>query len=92
MKVQIDLTELDTTIAAAVTAAINDKQTKLFGWKYYTLAETAELLQIKTSTLLDKRMPFLNELEYSQSGKIFWFLKTSVENFISSRKIKKYKR
>ena len=92
MKLTVDLPDIAGVIALAVETAISDKQTKLFGWKYFTLKETAELLQIKTSTLLDKRMPFLNELEYSQNGKIFWFQKESVEKFISSRMIRKYRR
>ena len=35
---------------------------------------------------------YLNELEYSQNGKTFWFKKESVELFISSRLIRKYRR
>ncbi len=92
MKLTVDLPDIAEVIARAVEDAIGDKQTKLFGWKYFTLKETSELLQIKTSTLLDKRMPFLNELDYSQNGRIFWFKKESVEAFISKRNIKKYKR
>lgn len=92
MKITVDLPDIAEVIAQAVDEALSDKQTKLVGWKYFTLKETAELLQVKTSTLLDKRMPFLNEIEYSQSGKIFWFLKKSVEEFIATRKIRKYKR
>jgi hypothetical protein len=92
MKLTLDLPDIAEVIALAVETAISDKQTKLIGWKYFTLKETAELLQVQTSTLLDKRMPFLNEIEYSQSGKIFWFKKTSVEAFISGRVIRKYRR
>ena len=92
MKLTVDLPDIKEVVAEAVDHAMIDRQTKLFGWKFFTLKETAELLQIKTSTLLDKRMPYLNEIEYSQNGKTFWFVKTSVENFISSRVIKKYKR
>jgi hypothetical protein len=92
MKLTVDLPDIAEVIAQAVEAAISDKQTKLFGWKYFTLKETADLLQVKTSTLLDKRMPFLGEIEYSQSGKIFWFKKTSVEAFITGRSIQKYRR
>jgi hypothetical protein len=92
MKITVDLPDLKQTVESAVEQAMVDIQAKLFGWKYFTLKEAAELLQIKTTTLLDKRMPFLNEIEYSQSGKLFWFLKASVENFINSRKIRKYRR
>lgn len=92
MKIQVELTDLDVVVATAVEAAMADKQTKLFGWKFFTLKETCELLQIKSSTLLDKRQPYLTELEYSQNGKTFWFKKESVENFIMSRMIKKYRR
>lgn len=92
MKLTVDLPDITTFIAQAVEAALKDKQTELSGWKYYSLEETCKLLQVKRGTLLDKRMPFLNEIEYSQSGKIFWFLKKSVENFISNRQIKKYRR
>ena len=92
MKLTVDLPDIAQVIEQAVETAISDKQTKLFGWKYFTLKETAELLQIKTTTLLDKRMPYLIELEYSQNGKLFWFTKDSVERFISSRLIKRYKR
>ncbi len=92
MKLSVDLPDIAEVISQAVETAINDKQTKLFGWSYFTLKETAELLQIKTSTLLDKRMPYLNEIEYSQNGKIFWFKKESVEAFIVNRTIKKYSR
>ncbi|MCU0359464.1 MAG: helix-turn-helix domain-containing protein [Bacteroidia bacterium] len=92
MKVTLDLPDLQDVVRDAVESAITDRQTKLFGWKYYTLKETAELLQVKVSTLLDKRMPFLNEIEYSQSGKLFWFSKKSVEDFISNRSIRRYKR
>lgn len=92
MKLTVDLPDIAEVIELAVENAIKDQQTKLFGWKYFTLKETAELLQIKTTTLLDKRMPYLLELEYSQSGKLFWFTKESVERFISSRVIKKYRR
>ena len=92
MKITVDLPDLHEVVADAVETAMTDKQTKLFGWKFFTLKETAELLQIKTSTLLDRRMPYLTELEYSQKGKTFWFKKVSVEDFINSRVIKKYKR
>jgi len=92
MKVTIDLPELQEIVQDAVETALTDKQTKLFGWKFFTLKETAELLQIKTSTLLDKRMPYLAEIEYSQQGKLFWFSKESVEKFIRNRIIKNYKR
>jgi hypothetical protein len=92
MEFKISFPELDEVVRVAVESSMIDKQSKLFGWKYFTLKETAELLQIKTTTLLDKRMPYLLELEYSQSGKLFWFTKDSVEKFISSRTIKKYKR
>lgn len=92
MKITVDLPDLQEVVAASVEAALVDKQTKLFGWKFFTLKEAAELLQIKVSTLLDKRQPYLNELEYSQNGKTFWFFKSSVENFIQSRCIKKYRR
>jgi acyl-CoA reductase-like NAD-dependent aldehyde dehydrogenase len=92
MKLSVDLPDIAEVIAQAVENAISDKQTKLFGWKYFTLKETADLLQVKVSTLLDKRMPYLSELEYSQNGKAFWFKKESVELFISSRMIRKYRR
>lgn len=92
MKLSVDLPDIAEVIAQAVETAITDKQSKLFGWKYFTLKETAELLQIKISTLLDKRMPYINEIEYAQNGKIFWFKKESVELFISSRMIRKYRR
>jgi len=92
MKLTVDLPDIADVITQAVETAISDKQTKLFGWKFFGLKETAELLQIKTSTLLDKRMPYLNEIEYSQNGKIFWFNKASVEHFITNRIIKKYRR
>ncbi|MFO0355991.1 MAG: hypothetical protein ACK50A_03480 [Sphingobacteriaceae bacterium] len=92
MKLTVDLPDIAEVIAQAVNNALLDKQTQLLDWKYYSLKETAELLQIKTSTLLDKRMPYLNEITYSQNGKIFWFLKTSVENFIVNRQINKYRR
>lgn len=92
MKLTVDLPDIAEVIAQAVNNALLDKQTQLLDWKYYSLKETAELLQIKTSTLLDKRMPYLNEITYSQNGKIFWFLKTSVEEFIANRQINKYRR
>jgi hypothetical protein len=92
MKLSVDLPDIKDVIEKAVENALIDKQTKLIGWKYYTLKETCELLQIKSSTLLDKRMPYLHEIEYSQNGRIFWFSKKSVEDFISSRQIKKYRR
>lgn len=92
MKLTVDLPDIAEVIAQAVESALRDKQTKLSGWKYYSLKETSELLQIKTSTLLDKRMPYLNEIQYSQNGKIFWFLKQSVEDFIANRQIRKYRR
>jgi hypothetical protein len=92
MKLTVDLPDIAEVVAKAVEEALKDKQSKLEGWEYYTLKEVCELLQIKSSTLLDKRMPFINELEYSQSGRIFWFKKKSVETFISNRNIRKYKR
>ena len=92
MKITVDLPDLQEVVKEAVETALIDKQKKLSVWKYFTLKETAELLQIKTSTLLDKRMPYLNEIEYSQNGKIFWFIKDSVENFKKNRIIKKYRR
>ena len=92
MKLTVDLPDIAEVIEQAVESAISDKQTKLFGWKYFTLKETADVLQIKTTTLLDKRMPYLVELEYSQNGKLFWFTKESVERFISSRVITRYRR
>jgi len=92
LKITVDLPDLHESIKEAVEKALIDKQKQLIDWKYYTLKETAELLQIKTSTLLDKRMPYLTEILYSQQGKIFWFLKKSVEDFIANRQINKYKR
>ena len=92
MKITVDLPDLNEVVRDAVENALIDKQRQLIDWKYFTLKETADLLQIKTSTLLDKRMPFLYEIIFSQSGKIFWFLKKSVEDFISNRQIKKFRR
>ncbi len=92
MKITVDLPDLQEVVAASVEAAMTDKQAKLFGWKYFTLKEAAELLQVKVSTLLDKRQPYLTELEYSQNGKTFWFKKQSIEDFITNRIIKKYRR
>jgi hypothetical protein len=92
MKITVDLPDLQETVKVAVENALIDKQKQLIDWKYFTLKETAELLQIKTSTLLDKRMPYLNEMTYSQNGKIFWFVKKSVEDFIANRQINKYLR
>ena len=92
MKITVDLPDLQETVIVAVENALIDKQKQLIDWKYFTLKETADLLQIKTSTLLDKRMPYLNEIIYSQSGKIFWFVKQSVEDFIVNRQINKYSR
>jgi hypothetical protein len=92
MKITVDLPDLQETVRDAVENALIDKQKQLIDWKYFTLKETADLLQIKTSTLLDKRMPYLNEIIYSQSGKIFWFVKQSVEDFIANRQINKYSR
>lgn len=92
MKIEVELKDLDTIVKDAVEASLTDRQTKLFGWKYFTLKETSELLQIKVSTLLDRRQPYLNELEYSQAGKTFWFTKKGVEDYISHRMIKKYRR
>ena len=92
MKVTVDLPDLQEVVQEAVETAMIDKQTKLFGWKFFTLKEAAELLQVKVSTLLDKRQPYLAELEYSQNGKTFWFKKQSIEDFITNRMIKKYRR
>jgi hypothetical protein len=91
MKLTVDLPEIKDYIKNAIENALIDKQNQLINWKYFTLKETAELLQIKTKTLLDKRMPYLNEIEYYQNGKLFWFLKKSVEDFIAKRKINKYR-
>jgi hypothetical protein len=90
MKITLDLPDLQDVVRDAVETAWMEKQAKLASWKFFTLKETAELLQVKISTLLDKRMPFLNGLEYSQQGKTFWFYKDSVEAFISNRIIRKY--
>jgi hypothetical protein len=92
MKISVDLPDMAEVISKAVEEALADKQSKLANWPYYTLTETSKLLQVKTNTLLDKRMPFLNEIEYSQSGKLYWFKKESVEKFIASRHMRKYKR
>ena len=45
MKITVDLPDLQEVVAASVEAAMTDKQTKLFGWKFFTLIETAQLLQ-----------------------------------------------
>lgn len=92
MKITVDLPEIKEFISQAVEEALLHRQSQLSAWKYYTLEETCKLLQVKRTTLLDKRMPFLNALDYSQSGKLFWFLKKSVEDFIAGRKIRKYQR
>jgi hypothetical protein len=92
MKVTVDLPDLSEVVAKAVEDALKDKQTKMEAWDYYTLKETSDLLQIKSSTLLDKRMPYLAEIEYSQNGRIFWFKKRSVEKFIANRSIIKFRR
>ncbi|MFN6037733.1 MAG: hypothetical protein ACK452_04645, partial [Bacteroidota bacterium] len=68
-----------------------DKQSEVEGWKYYTILETCKLLQVKSKTLLDKRKPYLNELEYSRLGRIFWFTKKSVHDFIANRTFRKYR-
>lgn len=92
MKVTVDLPDLQKVVAEAVENALADQQTKLLNWKYFTLKEASELLQIKPATLLDRRSGYLNEIEFSQSGKTFWFLKESVEKFIADRKINRYRR
>ncbi len=92
MKVTLDLPDLNEIVAQAVENALKDKQAQLSAWDYYTLKETSDLLQIKSSTLLDKRMPYLTEIAYSQNGRIFWFQKKSVEKFISDRFILKFRR
>lgn len=100
MRITVDLPDIEAAIEKAVENAFTKsidkalaaKQITIQNWPYYTLKETSELLQIKTSTLLDKRMPYLNEIEYSQSGKIFWFKKTSVEEYIANRHMRKYRR
>lgn len=92
MKLTIDLTELHQMIIKTIESALENIPEEKTMWEYYTLKEASELLQIKTATLLDKRMPFINELEYAQSGRIFWFKKTSVEKFVTDRIVKKHKR
>ena len=90
MNFTVEIPNMEEAIAKAVAIHWTDKQAELQNWKYFTLVETAKLLQVKTSTILDKRQPYLTELEYSQNGKIFWFNKKSVEEYISNRSIKKY--
>jgi hypothetical protein len=92
MKFILDMPDFYEVVKTAIENAILEKQIALSEWKFFTLKETASLLQIKTGTLLDKRMPYLNEIEYYQNGKVFWFSKDSVEAFIVNRKINKYKR
>ena len=92
MKITVDLPDLQEVVASAVEAAMIDKQSKLFAWKFFTLKETAELLQVRVSTLLDKRQPYLVELEFAQAGKLYWFKKTSVEKYIENRIIRKHRR
>jgi hypothetical protein len=92
MKLTVDIPELQEAVKTAVETAMRDKQRELSAWKFFTLNETAALLQVKRTTLLDKRMPYLQEIEYSQRGKIFWFSKNSVEEFIAKRVIRKFRR
>lgn len=99
MKITVDLPDIadaiekavEATFTKAIDKALTAKQITIQNWQYYPLNETSELLQVKTSSLLDKRMPFLNKIEYSQRGKIFWFKKTSVEEFIAIRHMRKYR-
>jgi hypothetical protein len=88
MKVLLEIDGLKDVIAETVEAALRSKQAELSYWPYYTLEETARLLQLKKETLLDKRNHYLNELEYSSQGKSFWFKKESVLHYIQERAIK----
>ena len=58
MKITIDLPDLKEVIAETIETVLIDKQAKLFRWKFFSLKEAAELLQVKPSTLLDKRQFF----------------------------------
>ena len=92
MKSYIDTSELENFISTALKNAVESIQpVQQTTWNYYSLKEAAQLLQIKTTTLIDKRQPYLNEIEYAQAGKIFWFEKSSLEKYIKNRTIRKYK-
>lgn len=91
MEVKLNIDGLQDLIAQAVESAMRSKQAEHSNWPYYSAEEAAEKLQITVKHLLDKRYPFINEIEYAQHGKrIFWFKKESVFNFIEKRMIVKY--
>jgi hypothetical protein len=92
LKLNIDISELENFISTTLKNAVESFQPiEQTTWNYYSLKEAARLLQIKTTTLIDKRQPYLSEIEYAQAGKIFWFEKASLEKYIKNRTIRKYK-
>lgn len=91
MEVKLNIDGLQDLIVQAVESAMHSKQADHSNWPYYSAEEAAEKLQITVKHLLDKRYPYINEIEYAQHGKrIFWFKKESLLEFIEKRLIKKY--
>ena len=92
VEARLQIEGLREQITEVVEQCLYARFESLSSWPYYTVEETAKLLQISVKHLLDKRYPYINELEYAQHGKrIFWFKKDALLKFIESRLIVKNK-
>jgi hypothetical protein len=90
VEAKLQIEGLREQIAEVVENCLSARFESLSSWPYYTAEETAKLLQITVKHLLDKRYPYIKELEYAQHGKrIFWFKKDALVKFIESRLIVK---
>jgi|SRR4051812_24116187 hypothetical protein len=89
MEARLHIDGLNDAIQAAVSNALSSRLAEINKWPYFTAEEAAHLLQVTVKTLLDKRKGYLQDLEYSKSGKTFWFLKDSVLSFVARRTINK---
>jgi hypothetical protein len=88
VEARLQLDGLREQIMEVVEQSLQTRFESLSSWPYYSAEETAKLLQITVKHLLDKRYPYINELEYAQHGKrIFWFKKDALLQFIEKRLI-----
>jgi hypothetical protein len=90
VEARLQIEGLREQITEVVEQSLQSRFESLSSWPYYTAEETAKLLQISVKHLLDKRYPYITELEYAQHGKrIYWFKKDSLLHFIENRMIVK---
>jgi hypothetical protein len=89
MKAELNFPGLEDAISAAIEKSLANRITELQSWPYVNKDVAAALLNIKVKTLLDKSKGYLDELEYYQQNKTFWFKKEALLFYVEKRRISK---